>query len=518
MVLYSRERTRRALFYTIAFRAISQLSTVLSFVVLVRGLTEQALGIYSLLYSIIPVMGTVVSLGLDQVLRRYQPEYLQAGNLAGAAWMVRIVMRLRLLTNLVLLTVIILAWGLFAPLFHLADQRSNFELFTIIVILYFQTMLLQSSLASHMLQGYSVGSIAVLSIAKLISYLIVYNFFAFGLRSAIIADAVSFSLTYIFLRAAHWKFCRPKPEDAVYRPTPAEWQRLRRYAIANNFNESSSVLLHVQTDNFFIAAMMTSVAVGAYAFYVRLNEMAANLIPTRLFDNILQPLFFSVERGQAAERLPRYVTFMINISLMIQWPLFVYTLVYHREIILAVFHGKFVEQSLLLPLIVGFALTNNVISTPITMTALYGERASLILKSQLFGLYQIAAMLTLIPMIGLYGAAIATGTLHLFRNLWVWWHVRDTARWTNASAALRAGTMIWGGAIVLCWCMKVGVQAPAAVQLCFGALICAIALLLYIRSAAVSASDRSILAGVLHGRESAILSLLGLSSRSSAAS
>jgi O-antigen/teichoic acid export membrane protein len=518
MVLYSRERTRRALFYTIAFRALSQLSTVLSFVVLVRGLTEQSLGIYSLLYSIIPVMGTVVSLGLDQVLRRYQPEYLQAGNLAGAAWMVRTVTRLRLLTNLVLLAAIILGWNLFAPLIHLADQRSNFELFTIIVLLYFQTMLLQSSLASHMLQGYSVGSIAVLSIAKLISYLIVYNFFAFTLRAAIVADVVSFGLTYVFLRVAHWKLCSPKPADAEYQPQPDEWRRLRRYAIANNFNESSSVLLHVQTDNFFIAAMMTPVAVGAYAFYVRLNEMAGNLIPTRLFDNILQPLFFSVGRDQAAERLPRYVTFMINISLMVQWPLFAYSLVYHREIILAVFHGKFIEQSLLLPLIVGFALTNNVISTPITMTALYGEQASLILKSQLFGLYQIAAMLTLIPLIGLYGAAIATGTLHLFRNLWVWWHVRKTARWTNAGAALRAGCLIWGGAMALCWCVKMQLHAPDIVQLCLGALICAIALLLYVRSAAVSTSDRGILSGVLHGRESAILGWLGLSSSGSTVS
>jgi O-antigen/teichoic acid export membrane protein len=518
MPLYSRERTRRALFYTIAFRAVSQLSTMLSFVVLVRGLSEQGLGVYSLLYSIIPVMGTVVSLGLDQVLRRYQPEYLQAGNLAGAAWMVRIVTRVRLLTNLVLLAAIILGWNLFAPLFHLTDQRGDFELFTIVVLLYFQTMLLQSSLASHMLQGYSVGSIAVLSIAKLVSYVVVYEFFAFTLRAAIVADIVAFSLTYIFLRAAHWKFCSPGPENLEYRPRPEEWQRLRRYAIANNFNESSSVLLHVQTDNFFIAAMMTPVAVGAYAFYVRLNEMAANLIPTRLFDNILQPLFFSIKSDEAAERLPRYVTFMINISLMVQWPLFAYTLVYHREIIAAVFHGKFIEQSPLLPMIVGFALTNNVISTPITMTALYAERASLILKSQLFGLYQIVAMLALIPLIGLYGAAIATGTLHLFRNLWVWWQVRKTARWMNARAALTTGSLIWAVAIAACWAVKVEVRAPAVMQLCVGALICAIAFLIYIRSAAVSASDRVILGRVLRGRESAVLGWLGLSSNEAAES
>jgi O-antigen/teichoic acid export membrane protein len=277
------------------------------------------------------------------------------------------------------------------------------------------------------------------------------------------------------------------------------------------------VLLHVQTDNFFIAAMMSPVAVGAYAFYVRLNDMAGNLIPTRLFDNILQPLFFSIRPEEAADRLPRYVTFMINICLMVQWPLFAYSLVYHREIVAFIFHGKFIEYSPLLPVIVGFAVTNSVISTPITMTALYAERASLILKSQLFGLYQIAAMLILIPLIGLYGAAISTGTLHLFRNLWVWWHVRATARWTNAAQGLCAGVLIWGAAVACCWLLKTEVRLPVPLQLCAGLLICAGALLIYIRSPAVSASDRSILAGVLHGRESALLSWLGLSSSNAAA-
>src|SRR5664279_5320013 len=96
MELYSRGRARRALFLTVAFRAVSQAATALSFVVLVRGLTEQSLGVYSLLYSVIPVIGTVLSLGLDQVLKRFQPEYLQAGNLPGSAWLMRAVTIARL--------------------------------------------------------------------------------------------------------------------------------------------------------------------------------------------------------------------------------------------------------------------------------------------------------------------------------------------------------------------------------------------------------------------------------------
>jgi O-antigen/teichoic acid export membrane protein len=510
MELYSRARARRALFYTIGFRAVSQVATILSFLVLVRGLSEQSLGVFNLLYSIIPVIGTVASLGLDQVLKRFQPEYLQAGNTAAAAWLTRVVTRARLLSNLVVLAAITLAWNALAPLFHLTVHRADFELFSIVVLLYFQTIILQSSLASHMLHRYSVGSVAVLSIGKLLSYLVVYKFLAFTLRTAILADTVAYMIAYCFLAIAHWRMCRPPPGERAFRPNPTERKRLRRYAIANNLNESSSLLLYVQTDNFFIAAMMNPIAVGAYSSYARINEMTANLIPTRLFDNVVQPLFFSTKTEQAPERLPRYFTFLININMLMQWPLMAYTIVYHREIVELLFHGKFIEYSPLLPVIIAFAFTNNVISTPITMIALYAENAALILRSQLFGLYQVAAMLVLIPAAGLYGAAIATGTLHLFRNLWVWHKVRATARWTNVRAAVSSGLMIWTSAVAVCLLLRAVLKLPPIADLMCGAIVCVVAGLIFIRSPAISTSDRRILGGVLHGREAKLLQWLGL--------
>jgi O-antigen/teichoic acid export membrane protein len=515
MELYSRAAARRALFYTICFRALSQLATILSYVVLVRGLPEQALGVYSLLYSVIPVMGTVASFGLDQVLRRFQPEYLRAGNVAGAAWLVRVVTVGRLASNAVLLAAIVLAWNVVSRPFHLTEHRQDFELFSVVVLLYFQVILLQSSLASHMLHRYSVGSVAVLAVAKLVAYCVVYQFFRFTLRAALAADAIAFLLTYAFLLVAHRRMRSTESAGHRYRPDRLELARLRRYALVNNFNESSSLLLYVQTDNFFIAALMSPLAVGAYAFYARLNEMLANVIPTRLFENVIQPLFFSTSAEQAAERLPRYVTLLINLSMMVQWPLFAYTLVYHRELIELIFHGKFIEYSSLLPVIVGFALTNNVISVPITMTALHSERAALILKSQLFGLYQVAAMLVLVPVMGLYGAAIATGTLHLFRNLWVWWHVRGSARWTNFRPAVATGIVVWGMSIGVCLAVKGMLKAPPVVHLVAGGIICVLATLILLRSSAMSNSDREILSRVLHGRESRLLGWLGLTPKAS---
>ena len=124
-----------------------------------------------------------------------------------------------------------------------------------------------------------------------------------------------------------------------------------RYALYNNFNDAGSILLYVQTDNFFIAALLTPIAVGAYAFYTRINAMASNLTPIRLFENVLQPLVFAVPPAEAHERLPRYFTLLLNCSLATQLPIIAYTALYHRELVQLLLGGKFLELSWLMPVI-----------------------------------------------------------------------------------------------------------------------------------------------------------------------
>jgi O-antigen/teichoic acid export membrane protein len=86
MALYSRDNARRSLIDTVSYRAVSQLATALGYVVMVRGMTEQDFGVFNLLYAFIPFVSTFASLGLDQTLRRYQPEYLRSGNTAASSY------------------------------------------------------------------------------------------------------------------------------------------------------------------------------------------------------------------------------------------------------------------------------------------------------------------------------------------------------------------------------------------------------------------------------------------------
>jgi O-antigen/teichoic acid export membrane protein len=509
MKLYSRVSARRSLFHTAFFRTLSQFASLASYVVLVRALTEHSFGILSLLYAIIPVISTAASLGIEHTLRRFQPEYLRARQEQTAAWLFRIAASARFAANIALLGVILLLWDSIAPFFKLEPYRNEFLLFCVLILLHFQASILQISLSSHMLQGYSVGMTVVLAVAKLLAYLILLHFERLTLTNAILADTVGYLFMYAGLRIGHLRYCRLPPSDRAFRIEPGERRRLLRYSIYNNFNDAGTLLLTSKSDNFFLAALMNPVAVGAYSFYVRLNEMTAHLMPTRQFSNVIQPLFFAIPPAEASRRVPRYFTLLANITGAMQMPILAYAIAYHAELVSVVFGGKFLESSWLLPVIVGFATLNRVEGS-VTLVAQYEEKASIILLSKISAIYNAAMLLVLIPVAGVYGAALATGSAQLFKNAFIWWHVRDMARWTNLRAVITTSVVIWMPCLAVCFAMKHWLAGSPVLLLIAGAAACGLALLLYLRSPALSLSDREILAAVFHGRESRLLTWLGV--------
>jgi O-antigen/teichoic acid export membrane protein len=509
MALYDRRRARRSLFDTITFRIVSQVTTVLGYIVLVRAMNKTDFGVFNLLYSFIPLVGTLASLGLEQTLRRFQPEYLRQDKLAAAAWLVRRVAVARAATNCLILGVLLLIWYRVAPHFGLAHHRVEFEILCVLVILHFQSQILQLSMASHMLHRFSVGSIALLSFGKLVWYSVLAALGMLTLRTALCADTAAYLVVYVFLRIQYHRHCVRGAPSAPYHPPPEERKRLIRYALFNNFNDAGTLFLDSRMDNFFIAGFLNSVSVGIYAFYMRLNEMASNVLPVRLFENVIQPMFFAVEAREADVRLPQYFTFLLNTNLLLQWPIVAFGLAYHAEIVRVVFGGKFIEESWLLPLVLSFSAIN-CFAIPVSLTAQYEEKTQIQLLSKVFAGYNVLALLLLIPYWGLYGAAVASGSAQALKNLFVWWHVRRRAVWLNAAAALSLSLSLWGGAVAACYALKAAVHAPSVVQLAMGVAVFGCVALITVRTPVLCRTDRELFQRLFQGRETRLLRLLGV--------
>jgi peptidoglycan biosynthesis protein MviN/MurJ (putative lipid II flippase) len=126
-----------------------------------------------------------------------------------------------------------------------------------------------------------------------------------------------------------------------------------------------------------------------------------------------------------------------------------------------------------------------------------------------FAAYNILAMFLLVPFLGIYGAAIAGGTAQGMKNLFIWWCVRKRAVWTNARAAVLASIGIWGAVVGICYGLKAVIPLPAAFHVVLGAVIFVVAGLIYIRSPALSASDREILRTVTPNKAARIMHRMG---------
>ena len=506
--IYTRGRARRSLIDTVAFRVLSQITTALALVIQVRGMSEHDFGIYSLLYTFIPVIGTLLSLGLEQVMQRYQPEYLRAGNRAGAAWLMRTIASGRLAANILIIIIVLLCWNLVAPLFKLTAYRGMFAVFSFLILLQFQSRILQLALGSHMMHRYSVGSMTTLSAVKLVAYGVLFGLHKLTLEAAIFADMLAYACAYVFLRVIYNKRCLVPEARQPYRPQPDERRRLFRYGLYNNFNDAGVFLLYSTMDNFFIAAYLDTVSVGIYSFYNRLRQMVVNALPAKQFENIIQPMFFSIPREQADRNVPRFFSFLLNMNLLLQWPALAFALGYHHEIVQLVFHGRFIEHSWLLPMLMGFA-TLNVIADPVSLVAQYEEKAHILLMSKLFAAYNIAAMFLLVPWLGIYGAALAGGTAQAMKNFFIWWWVRKRAVWTHWRSALLSSIGLWGAVVGICYGLKVLLPLPALVQVVMGVLVFVMAGLIYVRTPALSASDRDILRSVTPEKAARILQRVG---------
>ncbi len=507
--IYTRAKARRSVIATAAFRALSQVATVLGYIVLVRGMPEQQFGVYSLLYSFLPVVGTVLSLGLEQVLQRYQPEYLRAGNRAGAAWLMRTIARTRLLANIVMLVVVLLSWNWIAPLFKLAPYRGMFALFGLLILMHFQSSILQIALGSHMMHRFSVGAMTMLAIVKSIGYGVLFALHRLQLETAILADMIAYACAYTAMRIVYRRQCITAEANLPYASAADERKRLLRYGLYNNFNDAGVFLLYSTLDNFFIAAYLDTLSVGIYSFYSRLRQMLINSLPPKLFSNVVQPMFFAIAPDQADRNIPRYFSFLLNLNLLLMWPALAFAVVYHTEIVYAVFAGKFVAYSWLLPIFIGFSLLN-IVADPATLVAQYEEKVGILLLSKVFAAYNILAMFLLVPFFGVYGAAVAGGSAQALKNAFIWWHVRRRAVWVNGRASLLSSIAIWGTAVAAGYGLKSVVHVRPLLELAMGAGVFAAAALVYVRSPTLSDSDRDILRSVIPDKAAPVLRAIGL--------
>ena len=504
---YTQKGARAAAFHVVLFRIPAQIATLLGYVVLVRWLPETEYGVYGLFCAMLPMVGTLLSFGMENTLSRYQPEYLRRGENRLANRLVRKIALLRLAITGLFLATVLLFWSDIAPFFKVAQYREQFVLFALLMLTHFQCQILNLSLSAHLLHKYSAGLTAAFSIFKLAGYALVFMLHMFTLRTAIIVDLLAYLLFYLSLKYAYK--VKPDHRKGEHVTLPSEEKkRLIRYAAYYSFNGVATLGIDGRKDNFFIAAWMDTLSVGAFAFAQRFDEMLGRVSPVHLLESLVQPLFVSLDYKNDPQRIHRYFSLLISVALGMRLPLFAFTAAYHREIVQVIFDGRFLDYSYLLAVTAMFSL-GIVIGTPVTLVAQLQEKAHFVLASKIFGVYAIAASLLLIPVMGVLGAVIAGGTA-VSMKVFVHLVLRARSRAVEERRAiLDARRPVWGGFALAVLLQRVWIDGHPALELGAGLLIWSGFFLLQIRAAA-GPDERRIVGNLFSGRERKLLRLIGV--------
>ncbi|CCK81827.1 lipopolysaccharide biosynthesis protein [Desulfobacula toluolica] len=465
------KKTTSAVKYTLIFKTLSQCCGLIATVLLVRALSEFDYGVYNLLYSVIGLIGTVLSLGIGDALLRYMPEYYNRGEFKIAHNLFKISCVIRMVADVAILGFILLLWQQIAPFLKITEYKSYFMLFTLIIVLHQQRNFLEIVLSSYFLHKYSKPIALLFAIIKAIGYgfIIIYDK---NLWHAIIIDLSAYLISFALLQILYYNKI-PFSSGTIDSITSNEKKRVGKYALFYNFNNTGVGVLSANFDNFIIVMLLNPVAVGAYSFYVQINLQISSLLPLIYLRDVIKPAFFAIGTSLSQkDKLTQFFQSLVKINLFFAVPCCCFLFIFGDYISSIISNNKFVEYSSILCVMFFFSILN---SLPIATVAQLMEKADIVLYSKIFAVYNIVADLILIKFFGIWGAVFATGTATLSKNIFIWYFVRKEASFKGLELFMIKISLFWAAISVFIYSLSKIIPSNITYQLLFGVSIFAIA-------------------------------------------
>ena len=449
------EKSRNAAKYTLIFKTGNQILGGIAIILIVRALSEEEYGVYNLLYSLISLIGVVLSLGLNNVLHRYIPEYYQRGEFIIAHNLYRAVSFIRLVSNIFLLGLVLLLWDDISPLLKLSNYKPYFMLFSVVILIVMQRTLISICLSSYFLQKYYKSIVCISPFIRILGYgyMILYKQ---DIWYAILTDLIAHLIVFLWLQIIYFRKI-PTSQGTIEHLDTAEKERLFQYAFFYNFNEAGSEILSSTTDYFIIAMYMDQFAVGAYSFCVTMTVLIGELLPLRYFIEIIRPALFSTSSSGPTINTTLFFQNCLKVSLIFSIPIFMFLMVSGPDAIAVFFGGKFIEYA---PVLCTIFFFFEILSFPTDLIAQLREKANILFYSKIFALYNLIADVILIKYFGIWGAVFATGTATFGKELFIWFFVRKEASFSGMGSFCKKIIIYWAGAAIIIFGATIWIPDP----------------------------------------------------------
>jgi O-antigen/teichoic acid export membrane protein len=385
-------KPRRRVVRNTVFSALTKVqSAVLGYLttlILLHALSVNGYGLYSVLFvGVVTNLGLLARIGIVNVLSRFIPEYYSQSNF-------RIIGRLFFVSNLVQAAV---AFVLAVAAFLLAPQiavwigypgsETVLRIFAIGTCAYLLTDNFRILLGGLFQQSIIMRVTLIYSLVRLAALFIATRF-PDPLFNVVMAEGMLFVLLLGLYFWAYRVYIVPRLREDTSPETPVPWRRFTRYAGIYYLNEVGVTLINQATDLFLVSGFLGAMAAGLYALANRILQLATQVLPNKVFGDVIEPLFFSEYGGGKPEESQFGFNLFLKISTFTALPIGMWLALLGRPLITQLFDSRYGDAATILT-VSGFILPMIALRMPLGVVLQNAERPDLLLFAKITGVIKI---------------------------------------------------------------------------------------------------------------------------------
>jgi len=409
-------------FWLYLVRVVNMAIGFLISVLLVRHLSQEAYGAYQFILTLGHFLVFFSSMGLDAVLLRFVPEFLQNKQYGNINRLLKTSFLIRFFTVFFLLLIINLFSG---PFFSFFNIPLILQTWFLGICLYFLLARSHEIFGDSLLNAYLEQKKMVLidmstAVLRIVLLVVVIRFhLGFGglVYWLVISELFAFTL---FLGAAA-KIIRGNREMSKTQPLappPLNADRMRRFGLSSFLLSSSGYLRETMMDNLIIAHYLNIVQVGLYGFAASFLSLVTSFNPGSVMKNVFSTLLVRkyTETGDKSY-LVYGNSLIIKLSSFVLIPIFIIAAVLLRPIIQFVYDPNYLSVVPVVYLFLAF-FSVNIFTYGLGHIYFVLEKVHLRLYTFAFSIYNLIMDIILIPRWGIKGAAVATGSTAILTYLY----------------------------------------------------------------------------------------------------
>jgi O-antigen/teichoic acid export membrane protein len=384
--------------------------SALTSIYIIRGFTVDDFGIYNFFISIIATAQVVTSLGLGPTVQRYLSEFIENKNNYLQKRIVSVSMLIRFGAAFVFVLILLSAEDWIISIFNLpASSEKLFPFLTLIILLSLESQLLgDSTLLALFENRYRNFSRIIYTCLKFILFYfsLSMGYGIFGVLASWLFVEIVLFLLFLF-KTYKVIFTLPVKQEDI-RPMPI--RRIVNFGGYLVIAQAGYFFRDKAADIFILSYFLGTYEVGLYSFAFGIPLMLLYFSPGSTLRGVLTPLLVRSYIKTKDKQQLSYFFKLINKTIAFSTlPFFMVLMILADKVIANVFNSEYLKVTNLFILSLGFMMIQQFVYA-YTLIIYTLENTRIIFIGSFFAFYNLVMDFILIPILGILGAILATGS------------------------------------------------------------------------------------------------------------